>query len=411
MFNFFSKKKSDDLDITDVIHLDYASATPIAPSVLLAMEPYFKNEWANANAIYKNGVRVRGVIENSRKKLAQTLRIRPEGIIFTSGGTESNNLALFGYTEALFQNGRAYSDMHIISTYIEHPSVLEVLKELERRGVQFSYCELDEDGRIILRHFESLIRPETILVTCAYVNSEIGVIQDIKRITRIIRTRKDASQNPIAVHLDASQAPLWLSCEMDMLGVDLMTLDSAKCYGPKGGGVLALRHGVTIAPHLLGGGQERGLRSSTENTPVIVGSVEAIVRAQDSWEKRSEAIALLRDEMFSLLQIHIPNVQINGGIKFRVANNVNISIPLVDSEFAVITLDAHNIAASTKSACGESSSQGSHVVRAITNSEERAQTTIRFTLGESTQKKEIVRAVEVLKKHVEKMRPFESFRT
>ncbi len=395
-------------EIGNTIHLDYASTTPIAPEVFKVMEPYFKNEWANANALYKSGARIRKIIEESRTRLARILRIRPEGIIFTSGGTESNNLALFGYIESLKKNGRAYNEMHIISTRIEHPSILEVLSELESWGIGISYCDLDEGGRMLLPHFETLIRPQTVLVTFAYVNSEIGVIQDVKRITRIVRKLRDSRSGGIAVHLDASQAPLWLSCEMDMLGVDLMTLDSGKCYGPKGSGVLALRHGIKITPRMLGGGQERGLRSSTENTPLIVGAVEAFVRAQTSWEKRSESVILLRDYMISLLESAIPNMFLNGSIKFRVANNINISITGIESEFAVITLDTHNIAAATKSACGESSSQGSHVVRAITNNDDRARTTIRFTLGESTKKGDLQKTVDVLKKHVEKMEPLAS---
>lgn len=209
------------------------------------------------------------------------------------------------------------------------------------------------------------------------------------------------------MHLDAAQAPLWLPCEMDMLGVDLLSLDSGKCYGPKGVGVLAFRHGVPLVPYMHGGGQEGGLRSGTENVPLIVGCAEALVRAQKTWKTRAHAVTLLRDFMFALLEKEIPHVIINGSREARVPNNVHISIPGIESEFAVITLDRHGINASTKSACGAGTSGGSSVIRTLTRSEDRARSTIRFTLGEETTQKEIVRAVHVLRVHTESVRAFQ----
>jgi cysteine desulfurase len=250
-----------------------------------------------------------------------------------------------------------------------------------------------------------MLTPRTVLVTFAYVNSEIGTVQDVKRITRTVRAFNAEHKTNVLVHLDAAQAPLWLSCEMDMLGVHMMTLDAGKCFGPKGVGVLALRHGVTIAPLLLGGGQERGLRSGTENVPLIVGCAEALVRAQDDWKSRSAATAALRDFMFDLIQKEIPGARVNGSCESRVANNVHISIPGIDAEFAVITLDHHGVNASTKSACGAHTG-GSSVVRTLTGDDTRATSTLRFTLGPLTMKSEIIEAVQVLKVHVEKTRDF-----
>jgi cysteine desulfurase len=323
--------------------------------------------------------------------------VRASDIIFTSGGTESNNLALVGTVEALFVTGRPYVEMEIISTRIEHPSILKTLTYLEKRGVIIKYAPIDSDGKIIIPEFEKLLSTKTVLVTFAYANSEIGVVQEVKKITRKVRAWNESNGTNVVTHLDASQAPLWLSCEIDMLGVDLMTLDSGKCYGPKGVGVLAKRHGVTLSPVLHGGEQEHGLRAGTENTALIIGCVEAIVRAQENHEARSEAATLLREFFFELLTREIPEIIINGSRESRIANNVNISLPSFDTEYAVIWLDAKGIAASTKSACGTGGEAGSMVVREMTQDESRALSTLRFTFGEETTKEDIEQTVKTLK--------------
>ncbi len=397
---YFSTKKA--------VYLDYAAATPVDQSVLDTMMPYFSNEFANPSAIHKAGVSARNVVENSRKEIAQILHVRPRGVIFTGSGTESNNLAIHGIVEALHADGRQYNEIEILSTRIEHPSVLEVLNHLEKRGVGIGYVNVDETGLINIADLKLKLTTKTALVTFAYVNSEIGAIQDIKQITRIVRAYNASENTQTRVHTDASQAPLWLPCGFDTLGVDLMTLDAGKCYGPKGVGVLAMRHGIVVVPQLLGGGQERGMRSGTENTALIVGCTKAVVRAQTGWKSRSDAVASLRDFMIGRIQKEIPTAILNGDTDERVANNINISIPGIDAEFAVITLDAHGIAASTKSACGGASS-GSYVVREVTKDEKRAATTIRFTLGEETTTQDIEKAVAVLKNHVTKVYEFQQF--
>jgi cysteine desulfurase len=247
---------------------------------------------------------------------------------------------------------------------------------------------------------------KTVLVTCAYVNSEIGTVEDVKRVTRVVRAHNKENGTNTRVHLDAAQAPLWLPCEMDMLGVDLISFDSGKCYGPKGVGVLAFRHGIKLSPVLFGGGQEGGLRSGTENTPLIVGCTEALVRAQVTWEVRALRVRTLRDRMLDLLLRTISGVVVNGSRADRVANNVNVSIPGIDAEYAVITLDHHGIAASTKSACGVGDATGSAVVRELTHDDARARSTIRFTLGEETTDSDIEAAVRVLNTHVTDTRAF-----
>jgi cysteine desulfurase len=386
------------------VHLDYASTTPVATEVFKAMRPYFSEVWANPSAIYKEGVCARKVVEDARTELARTLKIRPLDVTFTSGGTEANNLALIGVMEALHNEGKKYEDMEIVSTKIEHPSILETLKYLEKRGVSIVYVPIEEDGQININTFESLLNTKTVLVTFAYVNSEIGVVQDIKKITRIVRAWNESQKVHVYVHTDASQAPLWLSCELDRLGVDLMTLDAGKCYGPKGIGVLAHRHWVKLMPSMHGGGQEQGLRSGTENTALIVGCVKAIVRAQKNYEARSIATIRLREKLFALMEKEIPNAIVNGSREARVANNVNISLPGFDTEYAVIWLDSKGIATSTKSACGAKESTGSNVVREMTKDTERALSTLRFTLGEETNEADLIQTIKILKEHLALMK-------
>jgi len=381
------------------IHLDYASATPVHPLVYQAMRPYFQEHWANPSAVHTEGVRARQAVEGARLTVARTLRVRSEDIVFTSGGTESNNLAILGVIEHLHAAGRAFDDMEILTTKIEHPSVLEAVSTLGTRGVRTVYAPVLESGRIDMEAFKTLLSPKTVLVTIAYVNSEVGVVQDIKKVTRIVRAWNTEKTMGVLTHVDASQAPLWFSCAMDMLGADLLTLDAGKCYGPKGVGVLVRRHRVPLHPVTFGGGQEGGLRSGTENVPLVVGCAKAIERAQEQYEARSAGVKKIRDFFLTLLKEKIPETVINGSLEYRAPNNVNISIPGLDSEYAVIWLDTHGVAASTKSACGVGKGNGSDVVRAMSGDEQRALSTIRFTLGEETTEKDVARAVDVLATH------------
>ncbi len=385
------------------IHLDYASATPLHPDVYAAMKPYMDGMWANPSALYREGVAARTVIDVSREKLARTLNVRPHDVTFTSGGTEANNLALIGVIEAQHAKGREYADMEIIATRIEHPSIMETLTYLAGRGVIVTYVSVDTEGLIDTKVLETLLNTKTVLVTCAYVNSEIGVVQEVKKITRMVRKWNETHGVRVLVHTDASQAPLWLPCALDMLGVDMMTLDAGKCNGPKGVGVLVYRQWVEIVPAAFGGGQEAGLRSGTESLPLIVGCVTALVRAQEGWQLRSERVTTLRDCLITLLTEAVPSVILNGSPTARVANNVNISISGLDTEYAVIWLDAKGIAASTRSACGAQGSTGSHVVREMIHDEARATSTLRFTLGEETTEKELITATEVLSDFVMRM--------
>jgi cysteine desulfurase len=390
------------------IYLDYAAATPVRPEVYLAMQPYFSNVYGNPSAIHTEGVLARTALERARKDIARMLHIRTEDVVFTGNGTESNNLAILGTVEASINAGKKHEDLEIISTRIEHPSVLETLKVLENKGVTIRYVSVTEGGCINTTDVQSALSEKTILVTYAHVNSEIGVIQDVKRISRMVKKYNTDTGATIKIHLDASQSPLWVPVELDSLGVDLLTLDAGKCYGPKGVGVLAYRHGVTLTSQLHGGDQEHGLRAGTENVALAVGCAVALLRAESGRESRVRSVTKLRDAFIARLEDEIEGVIVNGSRDYRAANNVNISIPGIDSEYAVVVLDKAGIAASTKSACSGASGGGSTVVLEIGNDSERAASTIRFTLGEETTMKDIKKTVTVLKTHVEKMRTFQN---
>ncbi len=381
------------------VYLDYAAATPARASVRQVMEQYASDTFANPSAIHKEGRAARRAVEASRETVARLLKIRTEDVVFTSGGTEANNLAIFGVVEAARARGTRYEDMEIISTAIEHPSVRETLAACAEKGVVVRDVTVDEDGRIVMHDFEDLLSHKTVLVTFAYANSEVGVVQDVKRITRTVRALGEVRPY---VHLDASQAPLWLPLAMDMLGVDLMTLDAGKCYGPKGVGVLARRHHVVLRPSIYGGDQEKGLRPGTENVPLIVGCAKALEIASDGVTTRAARVVELREYFIKKLLEEVDGAVVNGSREHRIANNVNISVKGIDGEFAVVTLDVQGVAASTRSACAGGKGGGSHVVRTLTKDEERAASTIRFTLGEETTKGDIDRAVSVLAAHVKK---------
>lgn len=379
------------------VYLDYAAATPVRAEVRAAMESYFAEQCGNPSSIHQEGRRARAAVEAARARIAALLRVRPEEITFTSGGTEANNLAILGVVSTHARLG----DIHIISTAIEHSSVLETLAELQKDGTRVSFAPVDTGGLIILAEFEKLFSPETLLVTFAYVNSEIGVVQDVRRLVRVVRNYEREHGAQIFVHLDASQAPLWLPCAMDSLGVDMLTLDASKCYGPKGVGVLAHKRRVPLSAQTFGGGQEAGLRSGTENVPLVVGCAEALRLAQERYAPRAERVGARRDSFLTTLRAAIPGLLLNGSEINRVANNCNISIPSIDGEFAVVWLDQRGIAASTRSACDAGSASVSQVIATISGGDSaRAHGSIRFTLGEATTDTDLTYTATVLAAHV-----------
>lgn len=402
------------------IYLDNSATTPVDKKVLSVMSSYWSKNFGNPSSIHSMGVIAKVALQKARKTVADLIGEHDREIVFTSGGTESNNLAIFGLVNNFLKQGKKYSEIHLITTEIEHSSVLECFKELESKSCKVDYLKVDEFGTINLKDLRDLIKPETLLVSVGYANSEIGVIQPIKEIIKEIRhKRKEFGRDPGQIksqfdgagkirmpyfHVDASQAGLYLNMNMEELGVDLMTLDAQKIYGPKGVGALYVRDGIKIEPIMFGGGQEKGIRSGTENIPLIVGMASAFELAQKIKEKESNRLIKIRNYFFEEVKKVIPNIIINGHLENRLPNNINISMPGQDGEMNVFKLDEAGIVCSSSSACASGSGE-SAVVRKIaekTNASkeeinDRAKSTLRFSMGKDTKIQDIKKLLKILK--------------
>lgn len=388
----FSSRKNN-------VYLDYAAATPVRAEVLEVMAPLWAEDFGNASSIHDYGVRAKKALAAAREEAARTLRVRAEDIIFTSGGTESNNLAILGSVKAMIASGVTPSDIEIISTAAEHPSVSKSLEEASKQGARVTLAPIDESGRVIAEEFKKLLSPQTRLVTLAYANSETGVVEDIGKLARIVRAFEKENGLTVIMHTDACQAALWLPCGLDSLSVDMMSLDAGKCRGPKGIGILVKRPRVKLKAVAHGGSQENDLRPGTEPLPLIVGAARALSLAQSEYEKLSAAVRPVRDYFISLLE-SIPGVVLNGSKEYRLANNINISIPGEDTEFLVVALAAAGISASTRSACSGAGAGVSKVVLDMTRDRERAMATVRFTLSPETTYKNVAYTKEIIKDHL-----------
>lgn len=388
------------------IYLDYASTTPVDKRVLKEMLPYFSQRFENSSSIYSGGLIAHVAINYSREVVAKFLRCRTDEIIFTSGGTESDNLAIFGVAE-IFKKG------HIITTSIEHPAVFEAVKKLEENGFEVTYLKPSSDGIISADKVKKALKSNTILVSIMYANNEIGTIQPIKEISKVIRNfRKAISHQPSAVsqetyplfHTDACQATLYLDMNVKDLGVDLLTLNGSKIYGPKGIGVLYKREGINIVPQMVGGEQEGGYRAGTENVASIVGLAFAIKLISKKESQKEEA---MRDYLVKSLK-KIGITSFNGSLIKRLPNNINFSIDGVEGESVLLDLDRKGIEVSTGSACSSRSLSPSRVIAEIAN-DKIAHESIRVTLGRFTTKGEIdifLKALVQTIKRFQEMSPY-----
>ncbi len=380
------------------VFLDYASATPILPEVFKAMHRFFSKDFSNASALYKEGVIAKNAIKLARENIARILRAHSDEIVFTASGTESNNLAIFGLIESL--EGRV-KNPHIIASSFEHPAVMEALLKMEKRGYPVTYLPVDRNGFVSLADLKKNLRDNTVLVTIMYANNEIGTIQPLREISKTIRLFKEnkiKNKTFPYFHTDASQAGNYLSLKTSELHVDLMTLDASKLYGPKGIGLLYVRKGVEISPIIVGGGQEMGLRSGTENVPLIIGFSKALSVVQSDSEAETRRLMKLRNYLASEIKKAFPKSQLNGSLENRLPNNVNVCFPNIDGEFAVIQLDAHGIAVSSSSSCRSlSENVRSYVVESL-GRPECSESSLRFTLGRETRREDIVYLLKILKK-------------
>ncbi len=374
------------------IYLDHAATTPLDPSVLETMLPYFGAEYSNASSMHSSGRRAAQAIARARRQVADVLGAASDEIIFTGSGTESDNLAIQGVARAYREEGN-----HIIISSVEHKAVIESARQLEKEGFTVSTIPVDAFGMIDVEACLKLITDRTILISVMYANNEIGTIEPIRELAEAIGTwRSEHGQRDFPfLHTDACQAAGALSVEVNELGVDLMSLNGSKIYGPKGVGILYKRKHVRIEPVIVGGEQERMLRAGTESVPLIIGCAEALTLADASRKEESQRLITLRDYFMDRLIEHIPHAIINGHRTMRLPNNVHISIPHIEGESILLMLDQLGIEASTGSACSAYDLKPSHVLMAIGQTAEFAHGSIRFSLGRDTTQDDLDRVLAV----------------
>ena len=375
------------------IYLDYAATTPTHPKVRKAMLPYFTDAFGNPSSIHSYGQEAKGALEEARDKVAALIGARSEEVVFTSGGTEADNLAIKGVAYANEPKGN-----HIITSSIEHHAVIETGKFLERRGFRVTYLPVDKYGLVDLDDVKKAITNETILISVMHANNEVGTIEPIAEIGRI------AKEAGIYFHTDAVQAVGHIPVNVNELGVDLLSMSAHKLYGPKGVGALYIRKGTKLIPFMHGGEQERRRRASTENVPGIVGFGRAVELAQQEMTEEAERLAYLRDQLIKGLMERIDHIRLNGHPRMRLPNNVNISVDYVEGESMLLNLDLEGICASTGSACSSSSLEPSHMLLALGLPPEQAHGSLRFSLGKWTTEEEIGRVLEILPPIVAKLR-------
>ncbi|MEK7537077.1 MAG: cysteine desulfurase family protein [Patescibacteria group bacterium] len=388
------------------IYLDTAATTPCDPRVLKAMAPFWSKIYGNPSSFNDSGRKAREAVEQSRKRIARILGAKNQEIIFTSSATEASNFAVFGVANASQKSQIPNpkipkSKYHIITTKIEHRSVFEPIKKLGESGFEITYLEVNKEGLISLEEFKEALRPETFLVSIIYVNNEIGSVQPIKKIGKIIKEFKKVS-GPLYFHIDASQASAYLDINVNNLEVDLMTISSHKIYGPKGIAALYVRRGTEIKPLIYGGGQEWGLRSSTEAVPLIVGFAKAIEisnRLKLISNKKEEK---LKQYFVNGLRKTIPGIKINGpeNLKDRVPHIINTTFPGIENEQLLLQLDKYGIRASAGSACTSRGIEPSHVLLAMGLSKKEARSSIRFSLGRKISKTDLDYVLKILPKVV-----------
>ncbi|OGH88154.1 MAG: hypothetical protein A3J93_00220 [Candidatus Magasanikbacteria bacterium RIFOXYC2_FULL_42_28] len=369
------------------VYLDHAATTYVIPAVAKAMAPYIETNYANPSSLYRLGRINNGAINDARRTIAQGLGTMPDTIVFTAGGTESDNLAIFGVAKANADRGK-----HIVSIGIEHHAVLHSLRELKKDGYEITFVPVDGEGIVKVEDIVAAIRPDTILITVMFANNEVGTIEPIADIGRAILKYRQTNKTIYPYfHSDACQAAGYLDLDVEKLHVDLLTINGGKIYGPKGVGALYIRRGVKIRPMIWGGGQERAMRSGTENISGIVGFAKAFELAQTSREKEWKRVLEIAKYLWERVQKEIPKVRLNGppfGVN-RLPNNVNITFMDVEGEAMLLYLDEYGIMASTGSACTSTSLEPSHVITGMGLPYEYAHGSMRFTFGKRNTKADV----------------------
>jgi cysteine desulfurase len=376
-----------------LIYLDHAASTPVHDQVFQAMIPFLKEQFGNPSSIHRYGRFAQRAIQNARKQIALLINAQPNEILLTSGGTESNNTAIFGITS--LKKGK-----HLITSSIEHEAILEPCRKLEKEGFRITHIPVDDKGTVNPKDVENSISDDTCLVSIMFANNEVGTIQPIQEISKI------CNQKNVIFHTDAVQAVGKIEVDVKELGIDLLSISSHKINGPKGVGALYIKNGIKVNPFIYGGGQENGLRSGTENVASIVGFGKACQLAKENMKTNNLHLQNLRDELISEVMRQIPHVKLNGHQQKRLPNNVHFTFFGVNGEDLIIKLDENGIAASTGSACSVRVQKESHVLKAMGFSHDQITGSLRLTVGISNTESEIKKTIEILKKVVDELRAF-----
>jgi len=385
-----------------LIYLDNAASTAVHPEVVKEMMPYFDSQYGNPSSIHQFGRKAKNAIQKARKQVAVLIGAEPDEILFTSGGTESNNTILYGIPKL---QGSHLDQNHIITSSIEHEAILQPCKEFENIGIKITYLPVDEHGIVNPDDISNSINSHTVLVSIMFANNEVGTIQPIKEISEICKKYQ------IPLHTDAVQAVGKVPINVKDLGVDALSISSHKINGPKGIGALFIKKGLTVTPQILGGGQENGMRSGTENVASIVGFGKACDIAKEKLNENISHFQTLHSSMLSKIVKEIPHVKLNGHTEKRIFNNIHLTFLGVNGEDLIIKLDEHGIAASTGSACSVHTQKASHVLKAMNFNHEQITGSLRISFGYMNTLDEVDQAIEVLKKVVAELRSVSPYKT
>lgn len=389
-----------------MIYFDNSATTPVDKRVSRAMRPFFEENFGNASSLHQPGLDARVAVDRSQKKVADFLGASKDEIFFTSGATESNNLAILGQVRHWQRKNKKNIRPHIITSQIEHDAVLEPIRQLVKEGAEATFLPVGKNGVVDIKELKKAVKPNTILISVMYVNNEIGTIQPIAEIGQLILRLNKSRKNRIFFHTDATQALNYCDCRTEILGVDLLSLSAHKIYGPKGIGALYVKRGTPLEPIIFGGHQQNSVRPGTYNVPGIVGlgrAVEILADHKEN-EKEKEKIKTLRDQLIAQVKKNITGVIINGDQKKRVPGNANFIFDGVEGESVVLALSEKGIAVSTGSACSSGSLDPSHVLTAIGLPPEKAHGSLRVTLGRFNTKNEIGIFVRELKAVIARLR-------
>jgi len=394
------------MTVEGTVYLDHAGTTPLDAKVLEAMIPYFSQHFGNPSSLHTVGQEARYALDEARERVAGVLNCRPREVVFTGGGTESDNAAIHGVATALHETGN-----HIITSSVEHHAVLHACQYLESQGFEVTYLPVDAEGMVQPETVYNAINERTTLVTIMYGNNEIGTINPISEIAKSIKERAGELSRTIVFHTDAVQAAGYLDLDVASQGVDLLSLSGHKFHGPKGTGVLYIKRGTPYLPLIHGGGQERERRSGTENIPGIIGLSLALESANAIREETGQRCSALRDRIIGSVLEQIPGTRLNGHATERLPNNANFSFTGVEGEPILLGLDVAGIAASSGSACSSGSLEPSHVLLALGQSAETARGSLRLTLGRDNTDEEVDYLLGVLVDLVQRLRQLPSLTT